>query len=252
MATFYTGNTGGSTGPHLDFRVYDPKTGKYEDPGAYTSYLTSGGKPFNFDVTSGFGMRTHPIHGDQRMHNGIDYATPSGTGIDIKGGKLLSTWNDKGGGGVMSQYLVQTANGPREFLMLHGSEDNPLTGTSAVTDYDPSDFSPTSPTSPPLLGSDEDGPSNDTPTTPQQEAVERVQQWKTNTAADVVKGFNNDFSAMKSSRLAAALGGAQKSIIQKRMDGGEFFGGRMEEVEKPTTPEPKEEKPDESGKQKES
>ena len=221
MATFYTGNTGGSTGPHLDFRVYNPSTGSYEDPSKYTSYLSSGGNPFNFNVTSGYGMRTHPIHGDQRMHYGIDYATPAGTGIDIKGGKLLSTWNDKDGGGIMSQYLVSTPDGDREFLMLHGSEQNKITGTSALTDYSAGNLPKP------------DGPSNDTPSTPQQEAVERVQQYKANTAKDVVDALGNDFGSMKSQGLAKVLAGAQESIIQKRMDKGEMFGGRMVEVEKP-------------------
>ena len=44
------------------------------------------------------------------------------------------------------------------------------------------------------------------------------------TAADVVKGFGNDYGSMKSQGLAAALRGAQESIIQKRMDAGEDFG----------------------------
>ena len=183
MATLYTGNTGGSTGPHLDFRVYNPSTGGYEDPSKFTSYLSSGGNPFDFDVTSGFGMRTHPIHGDQRMHNGIDYATPTGTEISIKGGQLLSTWNDEGGGGIMSQYLVQTEDGPREFLMLHGSDKNQLTGTGAITDYDTDNL--------PKPGS----PSNDTPTTPQQEAVERVQNYAKMSKAELdaaYDGMRND------------------------------------------------------------
>ena len=82
---------------------------------------------------------------------------------------------------------------------------------------------------------------NPSQTTPQQEAVERVQQYKANTAKDVVDNFGNDFGSMKSQGLAKALAGAQESIIQKRMDGGEMFGGRMVEVEKPK-------KDDESGK----
>ena len=44
------------------------------------------------------------------------------------------------------------------------------------------------------------------------------------TAAEVVKGFGNNFDSMESSGLAAALRGAQESIIQKRMDGGAKFG----------------------------
>ena len=237
MATFYTGNTGGSTGPHLDFRVYNPSTGSYEDPSKYTSYLTSGGNPFDYQVTSGFqpGGRVHPITGKVKPHPGIDYATPIGTAIDIKGGRLLSTWNDQGGGGIMSQYLVDTPDGAREFLMLHGSDKNKITGSGALTDYDPSNLSS------PVTQPDSDEPQNDTPTTPQQEAVERVQQYKANTAKDVVDSFGNDFGSMKSQGLAKALAGAQESIIQKRMDGGEMFGGRMVEVEKPK-------KDDESGK----
>ena len=135
MASFYTGNTGASTGPHLDFRVYNPATGGYEDPSAYTRFITSGGKPFDFQVTSGFGMRDHPIHGDRRMHNGIDYATPVGTQLDING-RHLSTWNDAGGGGIMSQYLIDTDDGQRELLFLHGSADNKITGGGAVTNYE--------------------------------------------------------------------------------------------------------------------
>lgn len=134
MSRFYTGNSGASTGPHLDFRVYNPQTGKYENPSSYTSYMTVGGKPFNFQVTSPYGMRTHPIHGDQRMHHGIDYATPIGTPIDIDG-QHLSTWDDSSGGGRMSQYLIQTDDGPRELLFLHGSDGNKATGGAAVTDY---------------------------------------------------------------------------------------------------------------------
>ena len=189
MATFYTGNTGGSTGPHLDFRVYNVQTGGYEDPSNYTSYLSSSGNPFDFQVTSGYGMRTHPIHGDQRMHYGIDYATPSGTAIDIKGGKHLSTWNDSSGGGIMSQYLVNTENGPREFLMLHGNDNNKITGSGAVTNYDPANFS--SPVTPPKSGE----PQNDTPTTPQQEAVERTQNYANMSKAELdaaYDGMRND------------------------------------------------------------
>ena len=59
MATFYTGNTGASTGPHLDLQVFNPSTGSYEDPGKYTSFLTVGDNkdPFNFRITSPRGMR---------------------------------------------------------------------------------------------------------------------------------------------------------------------------------------------------
>ena len=65
--------------------------------------------------------------------------------------------------------------------------------------------------------------------TPAPEAEEKPVK---RTAADVVKGFGNDFGSMKSTRLSDALRGAQESIIQKRMDAGVDFGFRQT----PTTP----------------
>ena len=137
MATFVTGNSGASTGPHLDFRVYNPQTSQYEDPSAYLQHITVGENrdAFDYQVTSGRGMRTHPTKGGQRMHEGIDYATPTGTSLNVNG-THLSTWNDQGGGGIMSQYAINTDNGPRELLLLHGSDANKITGTGALTDYD--------------------------------------------------------------------------------------------------------------------
>ena len=78
MTTFFTGATGVGTGPHLDFRVYNPATGSYEDPSGYTSYLTQGSKPFDYQITSGFQPqgRVHPVTGKIKPHPGIDYATP--------------------------------------------------------------------------------------------------------------------------------------------------------------------------------
>ena len=76
-------------------------------------------------------------------------------------------------------------------------------------------------------------PDGTSPKTDRQQAVERAQQYKAFTAGDVVKNFGNEFDSMKSSRLGAALAGAQESIIQKRMDSGTNFGGAMVEVEKP-------------------
>ena len=142
MTVFVTGNTGESTGPHLDFRVYNPSTGGYEDPSAFTSYLTVGeGKsPFDFQVTSGRGMREHPTKGGQRMHEGIDYATPEGTRLNVNG-QLLSTWEDASGG-IMSQYGIKLDDGSaRELLLLHGDRGNAVTGSGAVTDYELGDGS---------------------------------------------------------------------------------------------------------------
>ena len=41
-------------------------------------------------VTSGYGMRTHPVYGNQSLHNGVDYAAPRGTNVKtIQGGRVV-------------------------------------------------------------------------------------------------------------------------------------------------------------------
>ena len=220
MGRFYTGDTGESTGPHLDFRVYNPETKGYEDPSKFTSYLSTGGNEFNFPVTSGFkpGGRVSPVTGKIKPHPGIDYGTEVNTPIDIKGGRLLSTFNDSTGGGIMSQFLVPTEQGPREFLLLHGSDKNKITGDSAVFDYDPSKIMDM----PSMMADTPSMNSNGN----QVEAKERAQEYITRNmnAGEVVNSFGNDFDNMESERLGNALQSAQEAIIQKRMDSGESFG----------------------------
>jgi len=55
------------------------------------SYYLSGK---TFKITSHFGMRTHPISGQRKMHKGLDLAAPRGTPIRAVGpGKvILSQW----------------------------------------------------------------------------------------------------------------------------------------------------------------
>ena len=185
MGTFYTGNTGRSTGAHLDFRVYNPATGSYEDPSSYTSYLTVGENqdPFNFQVTSPRGMREHPVLGGQRMHEGIDYATPEGTALNVNG-QHLSTWNDDGGG-IMSQYLINTDDGHRELILLHGSSDNAITGDGAVTNYDPTTLPKA------------------TPDPAHQEAAERVKNYKEMSKAEL----DSAYDAMRSDPAKARAEG---------------------------------------------
>ena len=136
MATFYSGNSGNSTGEHLDFRVWSHETGGYVDPSSFRSYVTSNGKGLDqFPVTSPHGMREHPIHGGQRMHHGIDYGAAAGTPFEVQGGKYLTTWDDKSGGGITSQYEITHTDGKKyDILLMHGNADNKILSQSAVTD----------------------------------------------------------------------------------------------------------------------
>ena len=136
MASFYTGNTGNSTGPHLDFRVWDVEQGGYTDPRPHAGILrTVDGKLVNdvYSVTSSYGMRTHPTKGGQRMHHGIDYGTPGGTQINVEGGKFLTTFDDAGGG-ITNQYSFTGADGREyEALLMHGNNQNNVLTGAAVT-----------------------------------------------------------------------------------------------------------------------
>ena len=133
MASFYTGNTGKSTGSHLDFRVYDVEKGGYIDPTGFTNVMTVGGKPLTdqFGVTSGYGMRTHPTDGGQKMHHGIDYGTPDNTQVDIAG-TYLTTFNDAGGG-ITNQYAFEKDGRKYEALLMHGSDKNAVLSDAAIT-----------------------------------------------------------------------------------------------------------------------
>ena len=63
-------------------------------------YKFSPARPTSGLVTSGFGMRTHPITGKKKFHDGVDYAPPAGTPvISTLPGKVIATGFDKGGYG---------------------------------------------------------------------------------------------------------------------------------------------------------
>lgn len=67
----------------------DPQTGEPKAASEPTPALRPSGSPGatgrlihpapGYGVTSSFGYRTHPIHGDRRLHSGTDFGTPTGT-----------------------------------------------------------------------------------------------------------------------------------------------------------------------------
>ena len=130
MAIFYTGNTGRSTGPHLDFRVWSHDQGRYIDPTAFTGYIKSGdGGLEQFTLTSPYGADRGSY-----IHQGIDYATELGTPITVEGGRYLTTFNDKGGG-ITSQYEIEHDGGKYDILLMHGDPNkNTVLSSAAVTD----------------------------------------------------------------------------------------------------------------------
>lgn len=64
----------------------------------------------NGRMTSGFGMRSHPLLGYSRMHTGVDWAAPRGTPIIATGNGVVEKagWDS---GGYGNQTLIRHANG---------------------------------------------------------------------------------------------------------------------------------------------
>ena len=67
-----------------------------------------------YPISSGFGMREHPVTGGQKMHNGIDFSAPGGANILAVADGQVSFAGDMGGcgnaveinhsGGYLSKY----------------------------------------------------------------------------------------------------------------------------------------------------
>lgn len=87
--------------------------------GGETSYnFPLAGKP---RVTSGFGMRTHPVLGIRKMHNGVDFAAPTGTPVlAIQSGIVMTVAED----GAAGKYIkIKHANGEvSSYLHLHAQD----------------------------------------------------------------------------------------------------------------------------------
>jgi murein DD-endopeptidase MepM/ murein hydrolase activator NlpD len=73
--------------------------------------------PLEFSrVSSGFGMRKHPIRGGWRKHEGIDYAAPSGTRVRAIGDAVVEFAGQKGGYGNV---VILRHNGQYSTLYGH-------------------------------------------------------------------------------------------------------------------------------------
>jgi hypothetical protein len=134
MSFFVTGNSGTSTAEHTDVRIWDPAASKYlplQKGSPYRRYLdmvvdVESGKPITsaFPVTSEWNPnRVHPVHGGVRPHHGVDYGTPTGRRLQVKGAEGLSYKWDEGGGGHMAIAPFKASDGRRlELLLLHGDK----------------------------------------------------------------------------------------------------------------------------------
>jgi murein DD-endopeptidase MepM/ murein hydrolase activator NlpD len=69
----------------------------FEGQSSLREYLSS---PLEFTrVSSGYGMRFHPVHGDRRAHLGVDFAAPTGTPVRTIGDGVVTFSGRQGGYG---------------------------------------------------------------------------------------------------------------------------------------------------------
>ncbi len=74
---------------------------------------------FSARISSGYGMRTHPIKRSKIFHNGVDYAAPQGTPVlAVADGRISRSGWDSGGGG--KRIWIQHEHGfESAYLHLH-------------------------------------------------------------------------------------------------------------------------------------
>jgi hypothetical protein len=114
---FMTGNSGRSTGPHTHVAVNDPNGNKI-NPRPYLDNLYVNGRPFTelsdrYPETSGYRTAQRP------NHRGIDFATPVGTPITVRGARWVANDYDSSGGGYYSAYRLPDGS---EILLMHGQK----------------------------------------------------------------------------------------------------------------------------------
>jgi lambda family phage tail tape measure protein len=120
-----TGSTGQSTGPHLDARWADGRRISVADVDRYIS--VNGRTPSSYGITSPYGPRS--MFG-RSFHAGIDFGTPSGSGITLKdGATLLRDLGFTGAGGYAVE--INTKQGPMRLLHLQRGSTKLPTGALA-------------------------------------------------------------------------------------------------------------------------
>ncbi|MEO0472382.1 MAG: M23 family metallopeptidase, partial [Bacteroidota bacterium] len=111
------GNTGKSTYPHLHFEVMEGD--KKIDPMPFFENISAkiirgnawpSIKPLaDTEITSGYGMRTHPVHKDKRMHTGVDFRAAIGTEVFVTANGTVLPSSKYGGYGI--NVIIDHGNG---------------------------------------------------------------------------------------------------------------------------------------------
>lgn len=124
-----TGNTGQSTGAHLDLRWGDGRPITRADADKY--FLVNGRAPSSFGVTSPYGPRS--LFG-RNFHRGIDFGTPEGSAITLKGGATFGrNLGNTGAGGYAIEVMTPEGTMRALHLMANSAVRSAPAGVAAQT-----------------------------------------------------------------------------------------------------------------------
>ncbi|MBX9864054.1 MAG: M23 family metallopeptidase [Hyphomicrobium sp.] len=104
-------STGSETRRYYRFRTPDGQVDYYDHDGNNAKKFLNR-RPVRADdirLTSGFGMRRHPLLGEYKMHTGIDWSAPTGTPILAAGNGVIEEAGRKGYNG--NYVRIRHANG---------------------------------------------------------------------------------------------------------------------------------------------
>ncbi len=90
--------TGGDTKRFYRFRTPDGATDFYDDTGsnARRFLMRQNVRSEEARITSGFGVRFHPLLNERKMHTGVDWAAPTGTPVMASGNGTIEEAGRKG------------------------------------------------------------------------------------------------------------------------------------------------------------
>ena len=91
---------GGKTKTLFRFTTKDGVTDYYDENGVSATKSLLRTPVSGARLTSGFGMRRHPLLGYSKMHTGVDFGVPSGTPIKAAGSGVVETAGRQGAYGI--------------------------------------------------------------------------------------------------------------------------------------------------------
>lgn len=114
-----SGNTGRSTGAHVDVRL---GSGQRPSQELIDQILVDGTPLSQFQVTSGYGNRIHPVTGQPQFHTGVDFAVAAGRELLFTGPTAGETTlrEQPGGGGIISETPLPNGD---TLMILHLSPE---------------------------------------------------------------------------------------------------------------------------------